>query len=656
MNKNTIELLEYNKIKEILKSYALSDMAKEKIEALEPFLDIAAINSYLLETDEGRAIADITSSIPIHSLMGMNNIVQKVKKGIVLNGEELEAVATFLVEGRKLRDFMNNKKEVAPNISCYALSICEVQEVVEEIERCILRGRVEDKATSDLSKIRKKIRILEDRIKVKLDSVLKNDKYRSYLQDSVVSMRNGRYVIPVKNEHRNSVSGAIQDKSSSGSTVFVEPEEVKKAQDELNVLRIEEEKEVFKVLSNLTNMVISYERDLLINIETMAHYDFIFAKAKYSKGIDGRGAKLNTNHYIKILGGRHPLLGRSAVPLDFEIGKAYRALVITGPNTGGKTVALKTVGLLTMMIQSGLHVPVEKGSEFSIFVDILADIGDGQSIEQSLSTFSSHIKNVISILDCADPNTLVIIDEIGSGTEPGEGMGIAVAVLEEIYNKGATLLATTHYNEIKDFARNHKGFTNGCMEFDINTLKPLYKLSIGKAGESNAFLISLRLGMNKNIIERAHEITYKAKKDYSNYELEMKALRENFIAQQKLKEEAQLSHESQVEKFKKANIKNAISEKQKAKPSFNIGDCVYISYMDRTGIVCDLENSKGEVGVMVMKKKLKVNKKRLSIYIEKEELYPEEYDMDIVLKSKDYRKKDKLMSRKYVAGVNLQEE
>lgn len=656
MNKNTIELLEYNKIKEILKGYALSDIAKDKIEALEPFLDIAAINAYLLETNEGRAIADITSSIPIHSLMGMNNIVQKVRKGMVLSGEELETTADFLVEGRRLRDFMNNKKEAAPNISCYALSICEMQEVVEEIQRCILRGRVEDKATSALSKIRKKIRILEDRIKSKLDSVLKNDKYRSYIQDSVVSMRNGRYVIPVKNEHRNSVSGVIQDKSSSGSTVFVEPEEVKKAQDELNILRIEEKKEVFKVLSNLTNLVISYERDLIINIETMAHYDFIFAKAKYSKAIDGRGAKLNCNHYIKILGGRHPLLGRAAVPLDFEIGNDYRALVITGPNTGGKTVALKTVGLLTMMVQSGLHVPVEKESEFSIFVDILADIGDGQSIEQSLSTFSSHIKNVISILHCADPNTLVIIDEIGSGTEPGEGMGIAVAVLEEIYHKGATLLATTHYNEIKHFARVYEGFTNGCMEFDINTLKPLYKLSIGKAGESNAFLISLRLGMNKNIIERAHEITYKSKKDYSNYEVEMKALRDNIIVQQKLKEEAELSHEAQVEKFKKANIKNAINEKQKAKPSFNIGDCVYISYMERTGIVCELENSKGEVGVMVMKKKLKINKKRLSIYIEKEELYPEEYDMDIILKSKDYRKKNKLMGKRHVEGVSLQEE
>lgn len=646
MNKKTIELLEYDKIKETLKNFVLSDLAKEEIDKLEPYVDINKVEQNMKETTEARAIVDINSSIPIHSLAGMNNIRQKLKKGMVLNPEELDAVASLLSETKRLKRFMVDKDYIAPTISSYALSTFELDDLREEIERCIVHGRVDDRASSELLKIRKRISILSERIKNKLESILRNEKYKGYIQDGLISTRNGRYVIPVKNEYKKNIEGSIHDMSGSGSTAFIEPAEVKRYQDELNVFVIEEEKEVYKILSTLTGMIESREKELNINIETMCHYDFIFAKGKYSKSIDGRTVKFNTDNYIDIRKGKHPLIGTSAVPLDFTVGKEYKGVVITGPNTGGKTVALKTVGLLTMMAQSGIHVPVEEGSEFAVFLDVLVDIGDGQSIEQSLSTFSSHIKNIINILNLANRHTLVIMDEIGAGTDPGEGMGIAVAVLEELYRKKAVVLATTHYSEIKDFALNHEGFVNGCMEFDIKTLKPLYRLSIGKPGESNAFLIALRLGMNKNIIERAHEVTYKEVKEYAQYEVDEE--KEN-----QLQESESYGHEQQLKKFEEAKKLNRVTEKQKVKPKFNMGDSVYISFMNRTGIIYETENAKGEYGVLVMKKKLKINKKRLSLYVAKDDLYPEDYDFDIIFESKENRKKKKTMDKKHVNGIEI---
>jgi DNA mismatch repair protein MutS2 len=646
LNKNTFEVLEYNKIKEILKSYALSDMAKNMIENLEPYVDMKIIERNMSETTETRAVADRSSSVPLHGLNGIKLIQDKLGKVGNLLPEEFEVICGLLRDGKKLKKFMSDKKDIAPTVSTYVLSIFDLDLLLEEIDRCIAQGRIVDKASPELSRIRKKIAILEERIKSKIDSVLKNPKYRNYLQDNLVSIRNGRYVIPIKSQYKNDIDGAIHDSSTSGSTVFIEPVEVKKAQDELNLLRMEEEKEVYRILSMLTALVEENARELSINIETMAYYDFLFAKAKYSKVLDGMPVRFNTENYIKINQGRHPLLGRNAVPLDFTIGKDYKSLVITGPNTGGKTVALKTVGLLTMMAQSGLHVPVEKDSELAVFIDVLADIGDGQSIEQNLSTFSSHIKNIISILQCADAFTLVIMDEVGAGTDPGEGMGIATAVLENIYSKGSITIATTHYSEIKEFAENTPGFINGCMEFDINTLRPTYKLKIGEAGQSNAFLIALRLGMDKSLIERAHVITYKEDKEYQEYGSEI-------IEEKIIDKEAVENHEVRIRKLEESKKLNQVSEKQKEEPRFKLGDCVYISTMGRTGIVCEQENSKGEIGVMVMRKKFKINHKRLSLYVDSKELYPEDYDFDIVFESKDNRKKNKAMNKRHVEGMEI---
>lgn len=647
MNKNALEILEFDKIKENLKAYALSEMAIELIEKLEPYIDLSIIERLQKEVEEGREIINKSSSVPLHSLTGIGLIKVKVGKTGNLMPEELETISGLLREGKRMKRYMLEREEIAPLISSYAYSIFELENLAEEIDRCIYHGRVDDKASSTLSRIRKKISIAEGRIKEKIDTVMRNPKYKAYIQDNIVSMRNGRYVIPVKSQYKANINGAIHDSSSSGSTVFLEPEEIKKAQDELNLLKIQEEKEIYKILSELTLLVEEHWREITINVETMVNYDFIFSKAKYSKAIDGRSVKFNTSNYINIKAAKHPLIGRNAVPLDFTIGDDYKALIITGPNTGGKTVALKTVGLLTIMAQSGLHISVAKDSELAVFIDVLADIGDGQSIEQNLSTFSSHIKNIISIIECADPYTLVIMDEVGAGTDPGEGMGIATAVMEEIYKKGSIIIATTHYSEIKEFAESTKGFKNGCMEFDINTLKPLYKLVIGKAGASNAFLIALRLGMKHNIIEKAHSITYKEIKKYDDYN-------ESILGTKIVDEDAISNHQNKIDELKRVIKTQEISEKQKAIPRFKLGDCVYISTMDRTGVVCELENNKGEVGVMVMKKKFKINHKRLSLYIAGDELYPENYDYDIVFESVENRKKNKLMNKKHVEGMTIE--
>lgn len=644
MNANTINIMEFDKIKNDIEGYTLSDMGKELVRQITPSIDIVEIEGWLKETNEVRAIIDISSSVPIHSLKGMESIMDKLKKDTVLNVEDLSAIEGLLKEGKRLKKFMADKVDAAPQVSSYALSIYELSPLEDEIERCIRNGIVDDRASQELYRIRKKIVILEDRIKEKIEGLLKNSKLRGLLQDSVVAMRNGRYVIPVRSEYRKQVEGEVLDMSSSGSTVFIEPAEVKRVQEELNLCRIQEESEVYRILSSLSAMAAENAREININMEVMANYDFLFAKAKYCKSIGAERVKLNRRGFINIKNGRHPLI-KDAVPLNFTLGDGYRGLIITGPNTGGKTVVLKTTALLTIMAQCGLQVPAEEGSEIAVFSDILADIGDGQDIKQSLSTFSSHIKNIINIVECADPNTLAIMDELGAGTDPGEGMGLAVSVLESVYQKGASILATTHYSEIKEFASSHEGFINGCMEFDINTLKPLYRLTIGKTGESNAFLIALRLGMDRRIIERAHEITYHEKKDYSRYKFEPSDIAGQEAVKIHEKDESELNNT--------VKAREKIERKNKA-PSFKVGDCVYVSSMGRTGIVCEAENSKGDIGVMIMKKKFVVNKKRLSLYIDSAELYPEQYDLDIVLKNKEDRKKEKIMSKRHVEGLTIE--
>ncbi len=644
MNPYAIEVLEYEKVKDDLKQYALSEQAKLKIDRLMPAVDLNIIKVRMNETTEARRILEVNSSIPLSALENIQGAAF-MTEGRVMTPDELSAIKGLLIYVKRLKKFMYSMQTIGPTVASYASSMFELPQLYEEIDRCIVNGRVDDRATPELSRLRKKIKLNDDRIKQKLNSILSSSTYSAIIQEALITTRNDRFVIPIKKEYRKNMAGNVLDISSSGSTLFIEPAAIAALQEELDILKLQEANEVLQILSELTEMVKASYREISINVEAMIHYDFVFARAKYSKSINGCEVLLNTSNIIRIKGGRHPLLGKEAVPLDFYIGKDYRTLVITGPNTGGKTVTLKTVGLLTLMVQSGLHVPVDSGSEFAVFTDILADIGDGQSIEQSLSTFSSHVKNIVSIINRSDSNSLVIMDEIGAGTEPGEGMGFAIAVLEEVFNKGATIIASTHISEIKQFAEKTPEFRNGCMGFDVESLQPLYKLTIGQAGPSNALLIALRLGVERRIIERAHEITYQEKKDYPAQKI--------FKTQPVLEQTGILhQHESAVDTSLPTQKKTKLPSVQDCK--FKKGDCVFISTMNRTGIVYEPENSRGEVVVMVMRKKYKINHKRLSLEINAADLYPDNYDLDIVFESKENRKKRKQFSKHHMEGIVIE--
>lgn len=643
MNQKALETLEYHKIMETVKTMAVSEAGQEMIGKIEPSNDLDRINNQLNEVSEARAILNTTSAVPLQNMAGIGGILDKLGKGMALNTEDLTSVAVMLSGIRRLKAFMDERVDVAPMVSGFAASMYPLQEVADEINNCIYNNRVDDRASVTLEKIRKRIYIVEGRIKGKLESFVKSGAYRKFLQDSTISVKNDRYVIAVKSEYKNNISGMVISKSSTGSTLFVEPTSVGQMQNELDMLKMDEEREVYQILMYLTSLIEEHQQEISLNIETLTYYDFLFAKAKFSQSINGHKAKVNHKGYTKIINGRHPLLGSEAIPLNFNIGEDYKALVITGPNTGGKTVVLKSVGLFTAMIQSGLHVPVDPGSEFAIYSDILVDIGDGQSIEQSLSTFSSHVKNIIGIMKAANPYTMVLLDEVGAGTDPMEGEGLAVAILEELYDKGATIISTSHYGEVKEFATRHEGFKNGKMTFNVETLRPNYILEIGKAGESNAFIIALRLGMEQKVIENAHKITYEEEKDYASMALQKKATKPD-VTYKKAKRPKSIKR--QVEK-----------QHKEAKPdvTYRIGDAVYIHTLKKRGIVFEEENKKQEIGVVVRGKKMYVQKKRISMFIERQQLYPDaqNYDYDIVTESVEYRKNNKQMSRKFRPDLEI---
>ncbi|WP_105616010.1 endonuclease MutS2 [Vallitalea okinawensis] len=635
MNIKALETLEYNKIKISLAEFAISELGKEMIMKLKPSTDQQKIKRQLKEVTEVREILQTATSIPIQNLAGIDSILDKLEKDIVLTAEDFSHLGFFIGGIQKVKDFMGSKEFIAPQISNYAYSMYNLEDVYQEIDRCIYRNNINDNASSNLERIRKEIYVVEGRLKSKLETILQSPHYRPYLQDNFISQKNGRYVISVKSQYKKKIKGSIVETSSTGSTVFIEPAPISKLRSQLDGLKIEEKDEIYQILYYMTMLVKSYLKELKINIETMTYYDFIFAKGKYSKSISGREAKLNLEQFTEIINGRHPLLGKDAVPLNVELGKDFKALVITGPNTGGKTVALKTVGLLTLMIQSGLHVPVDEGSNFGIYSEIFVDIGDGQSIEQSLSTFSSHMTNIMDILDVANKYALILLDELGAGTDPVEGEGIAIAVLERLYNQGAVVLATSHYAKVKNFASEHSGFENGRMEFDIKTLKPLYQLTVGKPGESNAFLIALQLGVDHKLIERAHQITYEEEGHYSS--ITSTTERRNTYKRAKKQKTSMVS----------------IKENHGKKIELVIGDMVKVPYLDEQGIIFEMENDKGEVGVQIKGKKTYVPIKRVEPYISANELYPDDYDFDIIFQSKENRKKNKIMSKRHVEGLEI---
>ncbi|MEG2339105.1 MAG: endonuclease MutS2, partial [Clostridium sp.] len=460
-------------------------------------------------------------------------------------------------------------------------------------------------ASSNLKKIRRLIAECEDKIKTRLEKFLKNPENKKYIQDAFVSERNGRYTVPIKASYKHLVEGAIIETSSKGSTVFIEPSVVSKHSAELSILKVEESMEVYKILGELTEMISEKLREVKMNIDVIATYDMIFAKAKYSAKVCGIEPKINDYGYTKILQGKYPLIKHS-VPLDFEIGKDYRSLIITGPNAGGKTIVLKTIGLLTLAVQLGFHISAKEGTEISLFNKIFVDIGDNQSVENALSTFSSHIKNLAEIIRQSDRSTLLLFDEIGSGTEPNEGAAIAIAILEELYNKECITIATTHYGEIKNFSKNHPDFENAAMQFKKDTLDPLYKLKIGEAGDSNALYISKKMGLSEDVIRRSK--LYIESKEY-NY---------NTIRKRVIKE----------------------YETGDKKPTYNykIGDRVKLIEKGDSGVVYKEVDNLSNLTIFYKNEFIKVHYKRVELEVKAEELYPEGYDFNQLFTTYSERK------------------
>ncbi|KZE75843.1 DNA mismatch repair protein MutS [Paenibacillus elgii] len=657
MNEKALQRLEYGKIKEALEEYAVSYLGKRQIAELLPLTKMSVVRAKLDETAEAKSLLQYGASVPIPSLEGMENILELLGTGYVFSEKDFMHMHQFLTSCAQLMRYMAAKSGAAPHISSYAASMYTMDALKSEIERCIRHGQVADSASKELMKVRKRLAVFEERLKSKLDSLM--SRHRSILQEHVLSTRNGRYVLPVKKEHRKLVKGTVLDESASGQTVYIEPAEVMTIQFELTGLKAEEAREELKVLSDLTALAESSEQQLLTNIETVGTYDFIFAKAKYALAIGGSNVELNDEGIIDLREAKHPLLNRPMVPLNFVIGRRYKSLIITGPNTGGKTLTLKTVGLLTVMAQSGVLVPVREGSLLSVFNHLAVDIGDGQSIEHALSTFSAHIRNVNEMLQFADRSTLILIDEMASGTDPGEGVGLSVAILEELHRRGSTVVATTHFTEIKNFADATPGFENARMEFDTDTLQPLYRLRIGEAGQSYAFLIALKLGLPAGLIERSREITARGLPD---------SLPQGTQApgpEPEPDEAPAPGTDDPQEETTRMPASLPSSEKEKEPEdagelvsvgprSFQLGDCVYIAYLGRTGIVFETEDARGNVGVMIQNQKFKINQKRLKLHIESKELYPDNYDLDIVFETKENRKKRKLMGRKHAPGVTIE--
>lgn len=511
MNPKYLNKLEYNKILDILSTYCKTYIGKDICFNLMPCIEKEKAQKLLDETNEAVSLRYKKGTPPLSSIENINVWLKSLDGNIILSSKALLELARILKMSRELYEYFYSEDTVVlndfPILKNYFSSLYTNENIERKIFYTIIdENTISDNASPKLAAIRRSRKKLEQDIKDKLNNLIHSNTYSKYLQDPVVTIRNDRYVVPVKEEYRSYIKGFTHDMSSSGSTLFIEPLSVFELNNEINNLKIEENVEIEKILAELTNLLAPLSSNLENNNRLIGRLDFIFAKASYSIDIDANKPILNNEKYISLIKARHPLIDKNlVVPITLKLGKDFNTLVITGPNTGGKTVTLKTTGLLTLMAMSGLNIPASENSSIYIFDNIFADIGDEQSIQASLSTFSSHIINIIDIINKSTSNSLVLVDELGSGTDPIEGSSLAISILENLFNKGTLTIATTHYPEIKNYALSHNGFENASQEFDVENLKPTYKLLIGVPGKSNAFAISKRLGLDESIINRASE-------------------------------------------------------------------------------------------------------------------------------------------------------
>lgn len=508
MHQRVLKVLEFHKVKEQLIAFVSSTLGQEKVNNLIPSANFDEVLKWQEETDEAAKVFRLKGNVPLSGIFNIRPHVKRSAIGSVLSPHELTQVASTIRVSRQMKRFIEDMVDdqiELPILSQYVSKIIVLADLEEKIRNAIDEsGEVLDSASDTLRSLRQQLRANESRVREKLESMIRSSNAQKMLSDSIVTIRNDRYVIPVKQEYRGHYGGIIHDQSSSGATLFIEPQVIVQLNNQLQEIRVKEQLEIERILAELSAFVAEFEQDLLTIVYVLAELDFMFAKARFAHKIKASKPAINLDGRITLFKARHPLIPKDEVVAnDVMLGKDFTTIVITGPNTGGKTVTLKTVGLCVLMAQAGLQIPALDGSEVAIFDNVYADIGDEQSIEQSLSTFSSHMVNIVDILKRVDFNSLVLFDELGAGTDPQEGAALAISILDEVYKRGARVIATTHYPELKAYGYNRPGVVNASVEFDVETLSPTYKLLIGVPGRSNAFEISKRLGLSNEVIENA---------------------------------------------------------------------------------------------------------------------------------------------------------
>lgn len=574
MNEKSYRVLEYGKIIDLLKDKASSSLGREIAEKLVPSVELEQVKQYQNETDEGVRILIKRGNAPLGGIHDISLEIKRAEIGSVLSPGALLKVADTLRATRRIKSFLgqdkSDKDSNYPILQGLGNELRTFKDIEDSIFNSIIgEEEISDNASPLLRKIRKQLLSKNEEIRNKLNSIIRSSENKKKLQESIVTIRDNRFVVPVKQEYRASFQGIVHDQSSSGATLFIEPLEVVKLNNELKELKLKEKAEIERILKELTQYVAAVSSELVSNQKILAQIDFIFAKAKLSLDMKGMKPELNDKGYVKIKNGRHPLLNvEKVVPIDIYIGDEYNTLVITGPNTGGKTVTLKTLGLFALMTQAGLQIPVDYGTKMAVFKNVFADIGDEQSIEQSLSTFSSHMTNIVDILNNVDDNSLVLFDELGAGTDPTEGAALAMAILDHLYSRNIITVATTHYSELKLYALTTPGVKNASMEFDVESLSPTYKLLIGVPGKSNAFEISKRLGLSDYIIDNARNLVSKENIEFedvlASIESDRRESQKNREEVEKLKKELEdLKNELNQKKLKMENKREEIIREAK---------------------------------------------------------------------------------------------
>jgi dsDNA-specific endonuclease/ATPase MutS2 len=651
MNNNE-HILEFDKIKQQWSALAMTAAAKEKISQTTPYMEEAVLLKLQKETTQARRMIETCGIPPIPSLSQIPDILDAAQKEGCLTPEQLEYVGTSLTSVRRLKDYLNRCKTFQFSLGFYEEDLNSCDDIAESIEIQIRNGQVDDYSSKLLHSIRQKLIIENEKMHNRAEQFLRT--HRSFLADSFTTLRNGHLCIPVKKEYRPKIDGSVLDKSSTGNTLFIEPAVISRHYDAIQLLKLDEENEEMRIRYTLTAMILDELETFTNNRRTIEKLDYIFSKGKLSLEYNGCEPTINTERRIILQDARHPLMDKTqCIPLQFKIEPDIRGVIITGPNTGGKTVTLKTVALNCMMAQCGLHVTCRR-ADICMNSNFLCDIGDGQSLSENLSTFSAHLKNILSILDSVNKESLVVLDELGSGTDPTEGMGIAIAVLEKLKTSHALFLVTTHYPEIKHYAQDEEYIINARMDFDKNNLRPLYQLIIGEAGESCAFSIAKQLGMSDEMLKIA---TYAA---YGDMDIASDRQTMDDITKSKPRS---LVKSTEVKSNSKVNVSTSKIQKKKDKTArtkqetarqFHPGDSVMVYPDKKIGIVCQPTNEKGFLQVQMPDGKININHKRIKLHVSASELYPDDYDFSIIFDTVENRKLRHQMSRKYVEDT-LQE-